>query len=72
MLAKVQVDPSGMEIGDVIVPQLDGEGPLWLQIRRALALAILSDKWPAGTKIPGELSLTDYYRTSRRSHRATA
>ncbi len=65
MLAKVQPDPSGMEIGDIIVPQLDGEGPLWLQIRRALAQAILSDKWPAGTKIPGELSLTDHYRTSR-------
>lgn len=65
MLAKVQTDPLEMEIGNVIVPQLDGEGPLWLQIRRAIAQAILSDKWAPGTKVPGELALTEYYRTSR-------
>ncbi|MDP9421828.1 MAG: UTRA domain-containing protein [Pseudomonadota bacterium] len=53
------------EIGDVIVPSLDGEGPLWLQIRRSLALAILSGKWPAGTRVPAELQLTDHYATSR-------
>ena len=36
-------------------PPLDGEGPLWLQIRRAIAQAILSGEWTAGTRIPAEL-----------------
>jgi GntR family histidine utilization transcriptional repressor len=58
-------DLRGTEVGDVIVPPLDGEGPLWLQIRRSLAHAILSEKWPAGTKVPAELVLTDHYATSR-------
>lgn len=49
----------------VEAPALDGEGPLWLQIRRALAQAILSGEWPAGTRVPPELALTDHYRTSR-------
>jgi GntR family histidine utilization transcriptional repressor len=65
MLAQVQTDQTGIEIGNVIVPQLDGQGPLWLQIRRAIAQAILTEKWPPGTKIPAELALTKYYRTSR-------
>lgn len=59
------LDQPGTAVGDVIVPPLDGEGPLWLQIRRSLALAVLSGKWPAGTKIPAELVLTDHYATSR-------
>ena len=46
-------------------PALDGEGPLWLQIRRAIAHPILSGVWPAGTRVPPELLLTDHYRTSR-------
>ncbi len=47
------------------IPPLDGAGPLWLQIRRSLAQAILSGAWPAGTKVPGELALTGHYATSR-------
>lgn len=47
------------------IPPLDGEGPLWLQIRRSIALAILNGDWPAGTRIPAELMLTDHYSTSR-------
>lgn len=47
------------------IPPLDGEGPLWLQIRRSIALAILSGDWPAGTRIPPELVLTDHYNTAR-------
>ena len=53
------------EIGAVQIPPLDGEGPLWLQIRRSLALAILSGNWPAGTRVPTELFLTAYYSTAR-------
>ena len=47
------------------IPPLDGEGPLWLQIRRALAQAVLSGEWAAGTRIPSELVLTGHYQTSR-------
>jgi GntR family histidine utilization transcriptional repressor len=55
--------------GDVVevedMPALDGEGPLWLQIRRSMALPILNGDWPAGTRIPSEMFLTARYRTSR-------
>jgi GntR family histidine utilization transcriptional repressor len=44
---------------------LDGEGPLWLQIRRALARPILDGSWPAGAKIPAETELTERYGASR-------
>jgi GntR family histidine utilization transcriptional repressor len=47
------------------IPELDGDGPIWLQIRRSLALAILTGDWPAGTRVPGEISLTHHYATSR-------
>jgi GntR family histidine utilization transcriptional repressor len=47
------------------IPPLDGDGPMWLQIRRSMALAILTGDWPAGTRVPAELSLTDHYATSR-------
>lgn len=46
-------------------PPLDGEGPLWLQIRRAIAHPIQSGEWPAGTRIPAEMLLTAFYKTSR-------
>lgn len=59
------IEITGTEIGDVVVPPLDGDGPIWLQIRRSLAMAILSGKWPAGTKLPAELILTRHYSTSR-------
>ncbi len=49
----------------VRVPPLDGDGPIWLQIRRSMALAILTGDWPAGTRVPAEMSLTDHYATSR-------
>ena len=44
---------------------LDGQGPVWLQIRRALAQPILSGLWRSGTRIPAELELRDHFRTSR-------
>ena len=67
MLAALEQDiiQEGTDVGAVSVPALDGEGPMWLQIRRSLALAILSGKWPAGTKVPPELLLTEHYAASR-------
>ena len=47
------------------IPQLDGEGPIWLQIRRSMAQAILNGAWPAGTRLPSELHLTEHYATAR-------
>lgn len=51
--------------GDVRIPPLDGEGPVWLQIRRSLAMAILTGEWPAGMRLPTELFLTSYYSAAR-------
>lgn len=67
MLATLDVGrgEAGTEVGNVFVPSLDGGGPMWLRIRRSLAMAILSGNWPAGTKIPAELALTSHYATSR-------
>ncbi|HYF55070.1 MAG TPA: UTRA domain-containing protein [Salinarimonas sp.] len=44
---------------------LDGEGPLHLQIRRAIAGPILSGAWPPGRRIPSEHELTARLRVSR-------
>ncbi|HEX7759901.1 MAG TPA: UTRA domain-containing protein [Caulobacteraceae bacterium] len=44
---------------------LDGQGPAWLQIRRALARPIANGDWAPGTYIPSELSLRDHFGTSR-------
>jgi GntR family histidine utilization transcriptional repressor len=44
---------------------LDGQGHVWLQIRRALAQPITSGAWPPGTRIPNELELTAHFKTSR-------
>jgi GntR family transcriptional regulator, histidine utilization repressor len=48
-----------------VIPSLDGEGPIWQQIRRALADPILNGAWPPGTRIPTETTLTEKFRTSR-------
>ncbi|KQM63123.1 MULTISPECIES: UTRA domain-containing protein [unclassified Sphingomonas] len=50
---------------DVRIPPLDGEGPVWLQIRRSMAMAILTGEWPAGMRIPTELFLTSHYAAAR-------
>lgn len=50
---------------EVLIPRLDGEGPIWLQIRRSMAQAILTGGWPAGTRLPSELLLTEHYATAR-------
>jgi GntR family histidine utilization transcriptional repressor len=48
-----------------VIPALDGDGPIWQQIRRALADPILNGAWPPGTRIPTETTLTEKFRTSR-------
>ncbi len=53
------------ESGTAAVGALDGEGPIWQQIRRVLARPILSGEWPPGTRIPPEVTLTKRFRTSR-------
>ncbi len=45
--------------------RLDGEGPVWLQIRRALAQRIISGDWAPGTRIPAELDLSAHFSASR-------
>lgn len=45
--------------------KLDGDGPVWLQIRRALAQPILDGLWAPGTRIPGEVVLKDHFHASR-------
>jgi GntR family histidine utilization transcriptional repressor len=45
--------------------RLDGEGPTWLQIRRAVAQRICSGKWTPGTRIPAELDLAEHFSSSR-------
>lgn len=45
--------------------RLDGSGPIWLQIRRALSQPILNGDWRPGTRIPAELDLKEHFQTSR-------
>src|SRR5260370_40145772 len=48
-----------------VMPALDGDGPIWQQIRRALANPILNGEWPPGTRIPTEALLTKRFGISR-------
>ncbi|WP_309605641.1 UTRA domain-containing protein [Phenylobacterium sp.] len=45
--------------------RLDGSGPIWLQIRRALSQPILNGDWRPGTRIPAEMDLKAHFQTSR-------
>ena len=50
---------------------LDGQGPLWQQIRRALIKPIAEGKWPPDGKIPKELEIIERYGAARMTvHRA--
>lgn len=44
---------------------LDGDGPLWLQIRRAIARPILNGLWRPGSRVPSEVALTKRFQASR-------
>jgi len=48
-----------------LLAPLDGGGPIWQQIRRALAGPILSGEWPPGTRIPSEIELAQQLGASR-------
>jgi GntR family histidine utilization transcriptional repressor len=54
--------PDDVQLSDL---RLDGEGPVWLQIRRTLAQPILSGEWRPGTRIPAEMELREHFQTSR-------
>jgi len=58
-------DPLDVAAPQLAALQLDGSGPVWLQIRRALAQPILNGEWSPGTRVPGEMALKDHFRTSR-------
>ncbi len=50
---------------------LDGQGPLWQQIRRALIRPMRDGTWPPGTKIPKEIEIMERYGAARMTvHRA--
>jgi len=50
---------------------LDGQGPLWQQIRRALIRPMNDATWPPGTKIPKEIEIMERYGAARMTvHRA--
>jgi GntR family histidine utilization transcriptional repressor len=44
---------------------LDGNGPVWLQIRRALNLMVRRGYWPPGTRVPSEIELAAHFSASR-------
>ncbi|MFK8250153.1 UTRA domain-containing protein [Ancylobacter terrae] len=44
---------------------LDGQGPLYKQIERAVRSEIMSGRWPAGHRIPSEHSLMETLSTTR-------
>jgi GntR family histidine utilization transcriptional repressor len=53
------------------IEDLDGQGPLWQQIRRALIRPISDGTWAPGTKIPKEIELIERYGAARMTvHRA--
>jgi GntR family histidine utilization transcriptional repressor len=49
----------------VETPDLDGDGPLWQQIRRALERPILAGTWPPGAAVPSEIELMARYGAAR-------
>ncbi|PTM89115.1 UTRA domain-containing protein [Mycoplana dimorpha] len=46
-------------------PSLDGEGPLFKQIERAIRSEIMSGRWPPGHRIPPESAFMEAYSTTR-------
>jgi GntR family histidine utilization transcriptional repressor len=51
------------ELADTI--ELDGNGPLYKQIERAVRAEIMSGRWPAGYRIPSEHTLLEKFSTTR-------
>jgi GntR family histidine utilization transcriptional repressor len=67
-------DGPGDVAGDAMIEDLgdlDGQGPLWQQIRRALLRPIADGTWPPDTKIPKEYEIIERYGAARMTvHRA--
>jgi GntR family transcriptional regulator, histidine utilization repressor len=61
----VRTVPSAVRARRAVVPSLDGGGPIWQQIRRALVGPILDGEWPPGTRIPSEMELAQRFGASR-------
>ena len=61
----VRTVPSAVRARRAVVPSLDGGGPIWQQIRRALVGPILDGEWPPGTRIPSEMELAERFGASR-------
>ncbi|KSV66842.1 hypothetical protein N183_32820 [Sinorhizobium sp. Sb3] len=51
--------------GSFEAPPLDGEGPLFKQIERAIRNEIVSGRWPCGHRIPPELQMANAYNAAR-------
>lgn len=70
----VALDEEGPRPGEAAVTvlgDLDGDGPVWRQIRRAVARPILAGAWPPGARIPNEQDLIARYGVARMTvHRA--
>lgn len=45
--------------------QLDGEGPVYDQIRQAILSRIRSGSWAPGYRLPSEADLCDHFGTAR-------
>lgn len=54
----------GEDAGNATIA-LDGQGPLYKQIERAVRMEILSGRWPAGYRLPSEHSLMESLSTTR-------
>ena len=59
----LELRPDAVGVGDM--PAFDGDGPVWLQIRRSIATHILNGDWPPGTRLPTETLLAEHYQTAR-------
>lgn len=60
--AREVAHPAKASLADL---RCDGEGPLWLQIRRAISAMITSGAWGPGARIPPEIELTEHFNASR-------
>ena len=45
--------------------ELDGNGPIYRQIERAVRAEIMSGRWPAGHRIPSEHTMLEKFSTTR-------
>lgn len=56
---------AGLKPAPEEIIQLDGNGPIYKQIERAVRGEILSGRWPPGHRIPPEHTLLKWFNTTR-------